>query len=140
MIIYEVNTSEVEYHPELKVLEIRWIAPLEEDLMLLWRKAVALSQQYTIECILLDASNIDPTKTPAFSEPLLQHFFNQPISIANLKKIARVGREAAADDQKLQQLAPTLQSWQLRSNLEFANFHYHYEAMEWLVKGVGQFT
>ena len=140
MIIYEVNTSEVEYHRELKVLEIRWITPLEVDLMLLWRKAVALSQQYTIECILLDASHIDPTKTPAFSEPLLQHFFNTPISIANLKKVAWVGREAAASDQKLKQLAPTLQSWQLRSNLEFANFHHHYEATDWLIKAGGQFT
>ena len=140
MIVYELNTSEVEYHPELKILEIRWITPLEEDLTLLWRKAVALSQQYTIECILLDASHIDPAKTPAFSEPLLQHFFQQDITIANVKKIARVGREAAADDQHLKQLSHSLQTWQLRSSLEFANFHHHYEALDWLIKADGQFT
>ncbi|RDC63600.1 hypothetical protein [Adhaeribacter pallidiroseus] len=132
MLIFTHNNMELEYHPALKLAEIRWVGILHlQDLALLWLKTVAEIDKYEIELILLDASNVAVENSPQIDGEMIKKYFSENFPIPAVKKIARVSAGAPTYDA---QMAGIYQKFleQNNSTSVFANFHHHYEAMDWL--------
>ncbi|QNF34802.1 hypothetical protein HUW51_19480 [Adhaeribacter swui] len=123
---------ELEYHPELKMVEIRWIGILDlEELASLWSKSAGVINKYEIERILLDATHVDVDKSPVIDEDLIKKYFSENYPIPAVKKIARVGAGVTFYDSLMANLYQKILK-QNNSNSEFANFQHHYEALDWL--------
>ncbi|MDQ4139675.1 MAG: hypothetical protein M3142_04050 [Bacteroidota bacterium] len=134
MIVFAINNMELEYHLELKMVEVRCIGDFSvEDLALLWLKAVAVINKYEIECVLLDATHV--TIRPGFTvdEGHIQQFFSENFPIPAVKKVARVCAGSTGYDERMANLYQRVLK-QNDSNSDFANFQHHYEAMEWLME------
>jgi len=57
MIVFEIEQIELEYHPEYKILEFRWIKVVESGLWeALLTKLIDIANAYQIESMLFDAS------------------------------------------------------------------------------------
>ncbi len=134
MIVFTQNNMELEYHAEVKMVEIRWIGPFHiEDLALLWLKAVAVIDKYEIEAVLLDASHVTVENSITINEDQVKQYFTENLPIPAVKKIARVCAGSTTYDAQMAQLYQKLLE-QNNATLEFANFQHHYEAMDWLIE------
>lgn len=132
MIVFESENFELEYTPENKVLELRWIGVLAaEKWDLLIPQLIKAANAYEIENILLDASYVDSQPSiPAVQQVPLQQYFQGMRFIPTLKKIARVASGCGNYDGIIrEQYAALLQAY---SGIEFKSFEHYYEAMYWI--------
>ncbi len=133
MIVFTQNNMELEYHSELKMVEIRWVGPFYVgDLALLWLKAVAVINKFEIEMVLLDATHVSVENSITINEDEVKQYFSENLPIPAVKKIARVCAGATTYDAQMAQLYQKLLE-QNKATPEFANFQHHYEAMDWLI-------
>ncbi len=134
MIVFTQNNMELEYHPVVKMVEIRWIGAFHiEDLALLWLKAVAVINKYEIEAILLDATHVAVEESITINEEEVKQYFTENLPIPSVKKIARVCAGSTIYDTQMAQLYQKLLELN-KATLKFANFQHHYEAMDWLIE------
>jgi len=132
MIVFERNNTELELHPELKILEIRWIGVMnEEDLKIVFYKILETANEFAVESILLDATYVETTKSNVIFDTGVQHYFQQKLIMPSVKKIARVASGNNSYDEAFSQHYNTLKQSNPAS-FEFRNFNHHYEAMDWL--------
>ncbi|PSR52365.1 hypothetical protein AHMF7605_01915 [Adhaeribacter arboris] len=134
MIVFAINNMELEYHPEIKMVEVRCIGDFSvEDLALLWLKAVEVINKYEIECVLLDATHVAVRPEFTVDEDQVQQFFSENFPIPAVKKVARVCAGSNGYDERMANLYQRVLQ-QNDSMSAFANFGHHYEAMEWLME------
>ena len=132
MIVFTHNNMELEYHSELKMVEIRWVGAFHiEDLALLWLKGVAAINKYDIETVLIDATHITVENDISINEDEVKQYFSENLPIPSVKKVARVCAGSPLYDARMAQLYQKLLS-QNNPDSEFANFQHHYEALDWL--------
>jgi hypothetical protein len=134
MILFEKNSTQLEYHPVENILEVRWIGILQtSEFEQIWAKVVELANNHGVENILLDATYVETAQRPAIYEPQVQHYFRQKLAIPTLKKIARVSAGINPYDQDILSLYLSLQDHN-HAHFEFQNFKHHYEAIHWLTE------
>ncbi len=132
MILFEKNNVELEYHPELNVLEVRWIGVLAAPVVTqMIEKIIEAANAYAIENILLDATQVDTGSKPALFDSRVQQYFLQQLATPSVKKIARIVSGQADYDRDITPLYLDLVQKNF-SSLAFENFTHHYEAMHWL--------
>ncbi len=134
MIVFERNNFELEFHPDLKILEVRWIGVLaEEDLKIIIHKIVELANEYSAESILIDATYVETNKSTVLYEQRIRQNFQQKLMLPTVKKIARVLSGNTSYDESLTEYYSTLVQYNPAS-FEFRNFNHHYEAMDWITE------
>ncbi|MDQ3291933.1 MAG: hypothetical protein M3Q05_11660 [Bacteroidota bacterium] len=134
MIVFERNNIELELHPDLKILEVRWIGVLaEEDLKVIIYTIVELANKYSVESILLDATYVETSKSTAIYEARVQLYFQQKLAMPSVKKVARVSSGHVFYDETISQHYSSLIKFNL-SSIDFRTFSHHYEAMDWLTR------
>src|SRR5919107_1777023 len=105
MIVFTQNNMELEYHSNLKMVEIRWIGAFNiEDLALLWLKAVTVINKYEIETVLLDATHVTVENSITINEAEVKQYFRENLPIPAGKKIARVCVGSTTYDSQMAQL------------------------------------
>ncbi|PSR51965.1 hypothetical protein AHMF7605_29080 [Adhaeribacter arboris] len=132
MIVFESENFELEYHPEYKTLELRWIGVLESQKWeILISELIKVANMYQIESLLLDASYVDMQESmPAVQQVPLQQYFKGMRFIPTLTKIARVASGSTDYDKVVQeQYAALLISY---NGIEFKSFEHYYQAMYWI--------
>ncbi len=132
MIVFSINNMELEYHPDLRMVEIRCIGDFGlEDLATLWLNAIEVINKYEIENVLLDATHVTTKPGLTVDEDQIQLFFKENLPIPAVKKVARVCAGSSPYDTRMASLYGRILK-QNNSASAFANFQHHYEAMEWL--------
>lgn len=132
MLLYEQNNVELEYHAEVNILEVRWMGILEpEPLRQMIHKIIELTQTYTVENILLDATQVNPGSRPARFTSQILPYFEQHLAMPTLKKIARIASGQLHYEEQMAQLYATLVQ-ENKASFAFKTFSHHYEAIHWL--------
>lgn len=132
MIVFEDDYFELEYHPEDKILEVRWTGILDaESLVILIRQIVKAANTYAAENILLDATYVEATPSlPVTQEAPVQNYLHRKWNLPTVKKIARVASGFAPYDEAMTKQYATFVLH--NAGLEFQTFTHHYEAMYWI--------
>ncbi|QMU28033.1 hypothetical protein [Adhaeribacter radiodurans] len=134
MLVFAKNNMELEYHPELKMVEVRCIGDFSlDDLALLWLKVIEVINKYEIEKILIDATHVTAKLNFAVDEEQVQQYFAENYPIPVVRKVARVCAGSTPYDEHMANLYQKVLK-QNHSASSFGNFQHHYEAMEWLLE------
>ncbi|MDQ3292091.1 MAG: hypothetical protein M3Q05_12465, partial [Bacteroidota bacterium] len=78
LILFTHNNIEVEYHHDIKTVEVRWIGILDEErFKTIWQKVAEIAGEYQVENILLDATYVEAAGSSAKFASQTPNIFNQ---------------------------------------------------------------